>query len=273
MPNSFCTMSPPTSQPVSSASTERKRLREPLRKPTVATESTTPRSSTSEVRSEARPSLFSGPRKNGFWKIVSYESEVEGEDPNLPDIRPAETIEVKRTEGDPHLISVAEDFHRTWLIEKNAKRAHEFLSPRAYSCYNLFRPADRPEAKTSEEAGRYLLEGLERVTRDVPDASSLNEIIEGVEIVDAQLLVVTHPDESAFALVAGPDYQGEGADCAKRAQGLEPRDVKPTLKDYGNYFATGFQFKVDQGQGATLALVWAKEGGEWKIVAYDVKTP
>jgi len=212
-------------------------------------------------------------KERGYWKIISYETEVEGEDPNLPDLRPTETVEVKRTEGDPRLISVAEDFHRTWLIDKNAKRAHEFLSPRAYSCYNFFRTADRLEAKSTEEAGRSILEGLERVTREVPDASSLNEIIAGVEIVDPQLFVVTHPDESAFSLVAGPNQMGEGADCTRRARGEEIQDDETSIRDYGNYFATGFQFKVDQGEGATLALVWAREGGEWKIIAYDVKTP
>ena len=171
------------------------------------------------------------------------------------------------------MISVAENFHRTWLIDKNAKRAHEFLSPRAYSCYNFFRTADRLEAKSTEEASRSILEGLERVTREVPEASGLNEVIEGVEIVDPRLLVVTHPDESVFALVAGPDYLGEGADCARRARGEEIHDEEVSILKYGNYFATGFQFKVDQGEGATLVMVWANEGGEWKIVAYDVKTP
>ena len=55
--------------------------------------------------------------------------------------------------------------------------------------------------------------------------------------------------------------------------GEEVQDDQTDLRDYGNYFATGFRFKVEKGEGATLALVWAKEGGEWKIVTYDVKTP
>ena len=114
---------------------------------------------------------------------------------------------------------------------------------------------------------------MERITHEVPDASSLKEIIQGVEIADPQLLVVTHPDENAFALVAGPDSLGEGADCARRARGEEIQDDETSIRDYGNYFATGFQFKVDQGEGATLALVWAREGGAWKIIAYGVKTP
>ncbi len=179
------------------------------------------------VRGETVALLWA--KENGYWKIISYETEVEGEDPNLPDIRPTESFEIKRTEGDPRLITVAEDFHRTWLIDKNAKRAHEFLSPRAYSCYNFFRTAERPEAQSTEEARRFILEGLERVTRDVPDASSLNEIIEGVEAVDPQLLLVAHPEESAFALVAGPNNLGEGADCARRARVRKSRMTKPTF--------------------------------------------
>ena len=55
--------------------------------------------------------------------------------------------------------------------------------------------------------------------------------------------------------------------------GEEIQDDETSIRDYGNYFATGFQFKVDQGEGATLALVWAREGGAWKIIAYGVKTP
>ena len=223
------------------------------------------------VRGETVALLWA--KEAGYWKIISYETEVEGEDPNLPDIRPTEKVEFKTTDGDPRLLSVAEDFHRAWLLERNAKRAHGFLSSRAYSCYDFFRTADRPHAKSREEAGEYILEGMERVSKDVPDASSLAEIIEGVEVADPLLLIVEHPNESAYTAVAGPDQMGENADCARRARGEEIMDEETSLRDYGNYFATGFQFKVDRGEGATLALVWAKESGEWKIVAYDVKTP
>jgi hypothetical protein len=199
------------------------------------------------VRGETVALLWA--KEGGYWKIISYETEVEGEDPDVPDIRPTETVEIKRTEGDPRLITVAEDFHRSWLIDKNAARAFDYLSPRAYSCYNYLRTADRPEAKSTEEAARYILQGMERVGRDVPEISSLEEIMEAVETVDPQLLVVTHPHES-FTLVAGPDHLGEAADCAKRAQGVDFPEDEPSIRDYGNYFATGFKFRVQRGRGS-----------------------
>ena len=93
-------------------------------------------------------------------------------------------------------------------------------------------------------------------------------------MADPLLLLVKHPNESAFAVVAGPDHLGEGADCARRARGEEVENRETTtIRNSGNYFATGFQFRVERGRGASLVLVWAKENGEWKIVAYDVATP
>ena len=120
-----------------------------------------------------------------FWKIVSYEVEPLGEDPEMPDLRPtetAETVEIKRTDGDARLTSVTEDFVRSWLIDKNIDQAFGHLSQRAYSCYNLFRADDALEAQSSEEAGQHIREGMEELSQQLPDVSSLEQIIESVDV-------------------------------------------------------------------------------------------
>ena len=42
------------------------------------------------------------------------------------------------------------------------------------------------------------------------------------------------------------------------------------LEDF-DYFGSTFYLKGPQGRGATLALLWAKEQGYWKIVSYEVE--
>ncbi len=215
-------------------------------------------------------------KENGIWKIVSYEVEPAREDPDTPDLRPTEpteAVEIKRTDGDARFISVTEDFVRSWLVDKNIDQAFGHLSQRAYSCYNLFRGDDVPEAQSSEEAGRHIREGMEELGQQLPDVSSLEQIIQSVDVSNPALCVVTHPNESAYTLVATPDEIAEAFDCAARTRGEEFSSEAIAARAYGNYFATGFQFLVEQGQGAALVLAWVQENGQWKIYAYDVQTP
>jgi len=215
-------------------------------------------------------------KENGVWKIVSYEVEPAGEDPDTPDLRPTETaeaVEIKRTDGDARLISVTEDFVRSWLVDKNIDQAFGHLSQRAYSCYNLFRGDDVPEAQSLEEAGQHIRDGMEQIGQQLPEISSLEQIIESVDVTNPAIFVVTHPNESAYTLVAAPDGIAEAFDCAARTRGEEFSSEGIAALGYGDYFATGFQFRVEQGEGAALVLAWAQENGQWKIYAYDVQTP
>ena len=215
-------------------------------------------------------------KENGVWKIVSYEVEPLGEDPDTPDLRPtetAETVEIKRMDGDARLISVTEDFVRSWLVDKNIDQAFGHLSQRAYSCYNLFRADDAPEAQSSEEAGQHIREGMEELSQQLPDVSSLEQIIESVDVTNPAIFLVSHPNESAYTLIAAPDEIAEAFDCAARARGEEFTSEGIASLGYGSYFATGFQFNVEQGEGAALVLAWVQEDGQWKIYAYDVQTP
>lgn len=215
-------------------------------------------------------------KENGTWKIVSYELEPEEADPDTPDLRPTEpteTVEIKRTDGDARFITVTEDFLRSWLVEKNVERAFGYLSPRAYSCYNLFRAEDRPEAQSSEEAGQRIREGMEQIAQEIPEAESLEEILQSVEVTNPAVFVVTHPNEDAYTLAAAPDEIAEAFDCAVRTRGVPFSSEGIASMNYGNYFATAFQFHVEQGEGAALVLAWAQEDGQWKIFAYDVQTP
>ena len=114
---------------------------------------------------------------------------------------------------------------------------------------------------------------MEELSQQLPDVSSLEQIIESVDVTNPAIFLVSHPNESAYTLIAAPDEIAEAFDCAARARGEEFTSEGIASLGYGSYFATGFQFNVEQGEGAALVLAWVQEDGQWKIYAYDVQTP
>src|SRR5688572_4735925 len=50
--------------------------------------------------------------------------------------------------GNPELIRASRDFFQKWFVRRRVNEAFQYMSPRAYSCANLYRDADTPEAKT-----------------------------------------------------------------------------------------------------------------------------
>ena len=41
---------------------------------------------------------------------------------------------------------------------------------------------------------------------------------------------------------------------------------------YGNYYGTIFELNV-RGEPAALKLLWGRENGQWKIIAYAIEVP
>jgi hypothetical protein len=212
-------------------------------------------------------------KENGYWKIISYETEPSQQDdtPDLREVASPPVPEPAREAADRTFAEASRNFLHQWFIEKNYDSAFQKFSPRCYSCYNLFRPEQRPEAHSSEEAARYLREGLERLGELVGERESLDTILMRVDPIHPLLRIMSHPDEEIFALIEAPNLIGEWADCARRAAGDPfPEEIPP---EYGYYYGQNFQFRTEGGEAPVFRLLWTKEEGDWKIVAYDVEVP
>jgi hypothetical protein len=44
-------------------------------------------------------------------------------------------------------------------------------------------------------------------------------------------------------------------------------------EEYGRFYAAGIRFKRAGAAGAVLWTVWAREGGDWRVVSYLVIAP
>ena len=82
-----------------------------------------------------------------------------------------------------------------------------------------------------------------------------------------------HADERAYTLVAVPDELASSFECEKRSKKHPYAGDEAAKNVYGNYYATMFTFRTPGEHAAALTLLWGKDGGEWKILSYEMVTP
>jgi hypothetical protein len=95
--------------------------------------------------------------------------------------------------------------------------------------------------------------------------TSLDGLTVGVHLPISALRVVNHPYHAQFVIYDVPDDIAARFDCESR---LTLGDRKTVRRRYGNYFGATFYINAPNGKDHSLALLWKKEGGFWKIVSW-----
>lgn len=211
-------------------------------------------------------------RQNGYWKIVSWHLEPEQDDAPPP-AAPAVMASPVRMKAEPALVQSAKRFLESWLVRREYDAAFTYLSPQSYGCYNQSRGPAEPAAASSDEAGRAIRRALERTGQVTAGARRLDALIEAVDPVHARIRLVDHPDARVFSLFGLPDAFAQVESCATRD--LVERLTTPAgdAAEYGKAFGQTLRFRTRGGETPVLRLLWLKEGGVWRIAAYDVVTP
>ena len=210
-------------------------------------------------------------KENKIWRIVSYEVEPEEEAARVPDLRTAEALEIKRVDGDPSFIQANLDFLNAWFVDQDYQKAFSFFSTECFDCINLYKRGEAPAVQTEEEAEQHLLNALELISVKL-HAAGLEEAVEDIEPSNPVVYLVAHEDEALYSLLSVPDHIAEDFVCSVYTGG-EMHFEEPETPVYGNYFATAFMVKLIGAEPAVFYLLWTRENGDWKIIAYHVVTP
>jgi len=208
-------------------------------------------------------------REDGYWRIVSWQTDLEGDD-DMPDPAPPVATPV-HIPADATLVEAAHGFLESWLVRKDYDTAFTYVSPRAYACYNIVRGPDQPAAASLDDAGKRIREALERAGSELGDVRALDDMIGAVQPVHPAIRVMDHRYSSTFTLASVPNAIAAAVDCAVRSRGEQFTGEGPL--EYGNAFGAAVRFRTRAGEPPVLRMLWAKESGSWRIVAYDLETP
>lgn len=215
-------------------------------------------------------------RREGFWKVISYEVEADAraEERAMPDVRAKiETAEVRTVAGDPTLIATVERFHEVWLVEKKYDEVFGFFMPSTYECVNLNLAEGQVAIDDPEEQRSVLRVEIERLGDFVGEIDELEDVLDSVEPWHPRVRVIEHPLSGAFGMMALPDWAGEQADCGLRVARDGAAAAEGENKGFGRYFASALRVDTSSGQPAILYLGWVKQDGEWRIFSYKVENP
>ena len=215
-------------------------------------------------------------KREGFWKVISYEVEADARvaERGMPDVRTKiETAEVRTVAGDPTLIATVERFHEAWLVEKKYDEVFGLFMPSTYVCVNLNLAEGQETIDDPEEQRSVLRAGIQRLGDFVGEIDELEDVLDSVEPWDPRVRVIEHPRGEAFGMMALPDWAGEQADCKLRVAREGAAATEGENKSFGRYFASALRVDTSSGQPAILCLGWVKQDSKWRIFSYKVENP
>ncbi|HSF17859.1 MAG TPA: hypothetical protein VLK65_20130 [Vicinamibacteria bacterium] len=175
-----------------------------------------------------------------------------GEKPEVPTPLPP-----NRPPGTPieDIRDAVQEFLTDWLVRHQYEEALDLLSPRCYACLNLDDDAFA-ETLDSARAREELLTVMRYSAEQLGERRNLTEAIDAVLPRDPTRIIVKQPFDSDFALFSMSEEEATQYLCGQ----------KPDEPTGAPFYGVLFRFKR-QGS-AILGLLWTREEGNWRLVAY-----
>ena len=180
------------------------------------------------------------------------------------DAMPAFTLPKVPRAGKMSVDEMVPDFLKAWLVEGNVVAAMGYVSERSYAC--LAQDAPDPPAFDRGLAPIQIMVNLKAARDALGKRDSLEGLTIGVPLPIPGLRAVRQPHQAQFVLYEVPDDMAARFDCASR---LTPGAPTKASRAYGRHYAASFRAE-GPGQDTSVALLWAREDGYWKIVSWYV---
>jgi hypothetical protein len=155
------------------------------------------------------------------------------------------------------------DFLQAWLVERDVIAAMGYISERSSAC--LSQDSDNPADFDRGMAPFQLMVNLKSANDALGPHTSLNGLTVGTRLTLPGLRAIRQPHHAQFVIYSVPDDVASALDCESRLTLANPDRV---ARVYGNYF--GVTFYIDGRDDFPVALLWAQDGGYWKIVSWRV---
>ncbi len=220
------------------------------------------------------PILLLWKKESGHWQIISRQIDpVEVRDGPVPETPTIEAEEAavargpvaEETPADQDMVQRVQSFFDLLLIKRDFDSAFSYFGPTAYQCVNL---ALEPGVKTAgglQDEAKYLRSDLKEITQHAPTSQRLEQIIKSYDPDDPTLKLVHHDHERAYMLASISNAEVPSFECRVGSRS----SVAVSSPEY----ATFFQLIEPGDNPAGLGLLWSKENGTWKIIAFRLDEP
>ena len=185
--------------------------------------------------------------------------------PDTPNTASAPVLPPRPRAGKKDIKVMAPDFLRAWLVEGDIVAAMGYVSERSYAC--LAQEAPDPLAFDRGLAPFQILVNLKAAHDALGKHDSLDGLTIATQSAVPGLRAVSQPYQAQFTLYDVPDDTAARFDCESR---LTPGAPAKSTRAYGHHF--GMMFRVaGPEKRASIALLWAKDDGYWKIVSWQTE--
>ena len=194
----------------------------------------------------------------GFLGLPLFEKGSETDNwPNLPP--------VVKDNAKPEV--AVNEFLKSWLVDQKPDVASAYFAESSFRCREL---EDGPQTDIGL-AKFALLMGLKDVNKRIGKVAQLSDAIGGVQLTGPRGKLIAQPYESAFALYNVREDFAEQMKCLNRIDPSNLSTKAASSTKFGKYYGSVFKFKLTGQQTETVAVLWAKEDGYWKIISYDLE--
>ncbi len=165
--------------------------------------------------------------------------------------------------GDQKIEEMVNDFLKAWLVDGDMLAAMSYVSDSSYAC--VAQDGEDPLSVDRGIAPFVLLNSLKAAKEALGPRTSLDDLTVGVHLPIQALRVVNQPHHAQFVIYSVPDDIAARFDCESRVTLGDPKTVR---RKYGKYFGATFYINAPNGKDHSVALLWGKDGGYWKIVSW-----
>jgi hypothetical protein len=202
---------------------------------------------------------------NGWWRDVFGQLGAGGARPKETATERLGNIPMNPgVKADQGVDKSAHDFLQSWVVAKEPNKSVTYFSRRSYPCLEVL-------AKKSTQPvppGMIRLQTLKAMQRfgdSLGAVNSVADVFEPAEKWSQALKPVKNAYPSEFRLVSLPSDMGQDEECI-----AAPSDDSGK-KSQEKYFATAVRAKMGDGRDKVMSLLWAQEGGYWKIIAIRIE--
>jgi hypothetical protein len=198
---------------------------------------------------------------NGWWREVFGLLGSGGKPPKETATEKLGRIPLNpAVKGDQGIDKSAHDFLKSWVVDKQPNLSVAYFSRRSYPCLEAISRKNRKQA----EPGMVRLQAvmaMDKFNTTLTTVNSVGDVFEPADQWLPELKEVKNAYASEFRLVSVPSDIGADEEC------VAVQDDESGKRPQEKYFGTALTSKQGGSGNKTMALLWAQEGGYWKIIA------